>query len=71
MGTGRRVFIRKEALTCLNPRVPRIPLFFTLVGTPTLKSSRKTMTYHRVYHFHIYVYYSVAKLYVSKFELNL
>jgi hypothetical protein len=42
MPTGDRVFIRKEARTCLNPRVPRISLFFASIRTPTLKSSHKT-----------------------------
>jgi hypothetical protein len=41
---GYRVFIRKEARTSLNPHVPHVPLFFTRVSTPTLKSSHKTMT---------------------------
>jgi hypothetical protein len=44
MYIGRRVFIHKEAQTCLNPCVPHVPLFFALVSTPTLKSSRETMT---------------------------
>jgi hypothetical protein len=43
MHTGHMVFIRKEAQTCLNPRVPHVPLFFTSVSTPTPKSSRKSM----------------------------
>jgi hypothetical protein len=42
MHTGRRVFIRKEARTYLNPHVPCVPLFFASVSTPTLKSSCKT-----------------------------
>jgi hypothetical protein len=44
MHTGRRVFIRKEARTYLNPCVSRVPLFFASMSTPTLKSSHKTMT---------------------------
>jgi hypothetical protein len=43
MHTGRRVFIRKEARTYINPHVPRVPLLFTFVSTPTLKSRHKTM----------------------------
>jgi hypothetical protein len=31
----------KETQTCLNPRVPRVPLFFASVSTPTLESSHK------------------------------
>jgi hypothetical protein len=37
--TGRRVFILMKAQTCINPRVPCMPLFFTSVSTPTLKST--------------------------------
>jgi hypothetical protein len=39
---GCRVIIRKEARTCLNPRVPHIPLFFAFVSTPSLKSNHKS-----------------------------
>jgi hypothetical protein len=41
---GRRVFVRKEARTCLNHRISCVLLFFASVSTPTLKSSHKTMT---------------------------
>jgi hypothetical protein len=40
----RRVFIRKEAQTCLSHRVSHVPLFFVSVSTPTLKFSHKIMT---------------------------
>jgi hypothetical protein len=43
MHTERRVFIRKEARTCLNSCVPHIPLFFVYVSTPTLKTCHKSM----------------------------
>jgi hypothetical protein len=39
--TGRRVFVLTEAQTCINPHVPCVPLFFTSVSTPTLKSSHE------------------------------
>jgi hypothetical protein len=39
--TGRRVFILTEAQTYINPCVPRVPLFFLSVSTPTIKPSRK------------------------------
>jgi hypothetical protein len=45
--TGWRVVVLWEARTCLNSHVPHVPLFFTSVSTPTLKSSHKTMTYPR------------------------
>jgi hypothetical protein len=38
------IFILTEARTCINPHVPYIPLFFTLMSITTLKSSHKTMT---------------------------
>jgi hypothetical protein len=39
--TRRRIFICKEVQTYPNPHVPRVPLFFASMSTPTLKSSRK------------------------------
>jgi hypothetical protein len=44
MHIGCRVFIRKEARTCLNPRVPHVPLFFASMSTPTPKSNHKSTT---------------------------
>jgi hypothetical protein len=44
MHTGCRAFILTEAQTCRNPHVHHVPLFFTYVSTPSLKSSRKTTT---------------------------
>jgi hypothetical protein len=42
--TERRVFIRMEARTYLNPFVSHVPLFFASMSTPTIKSSHKSMT---------------------------
>jgi hypothetical protein len=41
---GRRVIIRKEARTCLNPHVSRVPLFIASETSPSLESSHKPMT---------------------------
>jgi hypothetical protein len=40
--TGHKVFICQETQTCLYPCVPRIPLSFPSMGTPTLKTSHKS-----------------------------
>jgi hypothetical protein len=37
--TGHRIFLCKEAWTCLNPCVPCVSLFFTSVSTHTPKST--------------------------------
>jgi hypothetical protein len=39
--TRHRFFIRMEAWTCINHRVPCMPLFSAFMSTPTLKSSHK------------------------------
>jgi hypothetical protein len=44
MHTRRMVFIRKDARTCINPSVSRVPLFIASVSTRTLKSSHKSTT---------------------------
>jgi hypothetical protein len=41
MHTWRRVLILMEAWTCINPRVPCVPLSSISVSTPTLKSCHK------------------------------